>query len=87
MLKKYLMSYLLKKVYFYIIDTIYLSWKTTRIIIGPSSCRFYPSCSNYFREALKRFGPFYGTILFIKRFLRCNPFHEPGYDPLPLRRK
>ncbi len=49
------------------------------------NCRFYPSCSNYFIEAVERFGPLPGSILFLKRIIRCHPFNQGGYDPLPER--
>lgn len=49
----------------------------------PPSCRFYPSCSSYFIEALEKYGVLIGTFLGIKRILRCNPFFEGGIDPVP----
>lgn len=51
------------------------------------SCRFSPTCSNYAIEAIEIHGSIYGTILSIKRILRCNPFTNPGYDPVPKKRK
>ena len=49
---------------------------------GPC-CRFTPTCSAYSLEAIKKYGPFKGLILSIKRILKCNPFHDGGYDPVP----
>jgi len=49
----------------------------------PSACRFYPTCSAYAYEAVLRYGPFKGLWLAIKRILRCHPFHEGGFDPVP----
>jgi len=49
----------------------------------PMSCRFEPSCSRYAVEALRRHGPFRGTLLAVWRVLRCNPFNAGGYDPVP----
>ena len=46
-------------------------------------CRFYPTCSEYAITALERFGVLKGIILFIFRFLRCNPLFKGGYDPVP----
>ena len=49
----------------------------------PASCRFQPTCSSYFIEALKTYGLFKGFYLGIKRILSCNPWGKNGYDPLP----
>jgi len=49
----------------------------------PDSCRYYPTCSVYFIEAVKKYGPFKGSFLGIKRILRCHPGHPGGYDPVP----
>ncbi|MGI6097549.1 MAG: membrane protein insertion efficiency factor YidD [Dethiobacteria bacterium] len=46
------------------------------------SCRFYPTCSQYSLEAIQRYGALKGCYLFLKRILRCHPFHPGGYDPL-----
>ncbi len=48
----------------------------------PGKCRFYPTCSVYFIQALEKYGPFKGCLLGMKRILKCHPFHEGGYDPL-----
>ncbi len=50
-------------------------------------CRYIPTCSNYAIEAIKIHGSFYGTILTIKRILRCNPLGNSGYDPVPPKRR
>ena len=49
----------------------------------PRACRFYPTCSIYAEEALRRFGPVQGGALVMSRLSRCHPFHRGGYDPLP----
>ncbi|MCQ2583137.1 MAG: membrane protein insertion efficiency factor YidD [Treponema sp.] len=49
---------------------------------GPC-CRFTPTCSAYALEAIKKYGPIKGLYLSIRRILKCNPFHEGGYDPVP----
>ena len=49
----------------------------------PSSCRFEPTCSTYFIQALKTHGLFYGFYLGTKRILSCNPWGKSGYDPVP----
>lgn len=49
----------------------------------PPSCRFYPSCSMYAREAITRHGVWKGLRLTGWRLLRCQPFHPGGWDPVP----
>ncbi|MCI5829343.1 MAG: membrane protein insertion efficiency factor YidD [Treponema sp.] len=49
----------------------------------PDCCRYTPSCSQYAIEAIKKYGPFKGFYLAVRRILRCNPFFEGGYDPVP----
>jgi putative membrane protein insertion efficiency factor len=48
----------------------------------PSACRFYPTCSEYMLEAVRKYGVLKGTWLGLKRLGRCHPFHEGGYDPV-----
>lgn len=49
----------------------------------PSTCRFEPTCSSYFLEALKVHGLVKGSYLGIKRILSCHPWGKTGYDPVP----
>lgn len=49
----------------------------------PASCRYIPTCSQYALEAVKRFGARRGFLLAMRRLLRCNPFAQGGYDPVP----
>jgi hypothetical protein len=45
-------------------------------------CKYYPSCSEYTKQAIEKYGIFKGILLGIGRILRCNPFSKGGYDPL-----
>ncbi len=45
-----------------------------------NNCRFYPSCSDYAREALERHGSLRGSWLAVRRLCRCQPFHPGGID-------
>ena len=46
-------------------------------------CRFYPSCSTYALESIKKYGVMKGVYLATRRLMRCHPFHDGGYDPVP----
>ena len=48
----------------------------------PPVCRFTPTCSEYTRQAIEKYGAFKGLWLGIKRISRCHPWSEGGYDPL-----
>ena len=57
-----------------------------QLFISPllgNHCRFYPSCSQYAREALEQHGVMRGIWLALRRLLRCHPWHEGGIDPVP----
>ena len=45
-------------------------------------CKFYPTCSEYSKQALEKYGVGKGSLLSLKRILKCNPFSKGGYDPL-----
>ena len=49
----------------------------------PKMCRFTPSCSQYFIEALQIHGVIKGSYLGVRRLLRCHPWGKSGYDPVP----
>ena len=57
-----------------------------QVVLSPlfsGCCRFEPSCSNYMIEALQTHGALRGFCLGFRRLLRCHPFGESGYDPVP----
>ena len=49
----------------------------------PPNCRFVPSCSEYARQAVQKYGVCRGLWLGLRRLLRCHPFNPGGYDPVP----
>jgi putative membrane protein insertion efficiency factor len=49
----------------------------------PPACRYVPTCSEYAAEAVVRHGFWHGAALAAWRVLRCNPFAQGGYDPVP----
>ncbi len=48
-----------------------------------SNCRYTPTCSQYYIEAVRKYGPIKGNYIGIKRLLRCHPWGGHGYDPVP----
>ena len=71
----------MKKIIIFLIDTY-------KKILSPVGeyfgihCKYYPTCSQYMKEAIIKYGVVKGTFLGIKRIIRCNPFSKGGYDPL-----
>jgi putative membrane protein insertion efficiency factor len=59
---------------------LYKRWLSP--LLGPR-CRFHPSCSDYARIAVIRFGPWRGSLLAAWRLLRCQPLCPGGEDPVP----
>ena len=61
-------------------------WQKSRFLrysLNFSSCRFYPSCSDYFLKSIKKHGLFYGLVLSVKRIMKCHPLCAGGIDELP----
>jgi putative membrane protein insertion efficiency factor len=57
-----------------------------QLLLSPllgASCRFSPTCSQYGMEAIKKYGPFKGGWLTLKRIGSCHPWGRHGHDPVP----
>tara|TARA_B100000475_G_scaffold19821_1_gene13919 strand:+ start:342 stop:560 length:219 start_codon:yes stop_codon:yes gene_type:complete len=67
---------------FLVLKIIRVYQKYLSPLLGPS-CRFHPTCSEYTFQAIETYGVFRGSILAIKRILKCNPWGGSGADPLP----
>lgn len=65
---------------FLILIRFYQKW-ISRFL--PSSCRFYPSCSEYTFQAIEKYGVLKGGWMGVRRIGRCHPFHPGGFDPVP----
>lgn len=50
-----------------------------------NQCRFYPTCSEYARQAVETHGSLRGSALAAKRLCKCHPWHPGGFDPVPGR--
>jgi uncharacterized protein len=73
----------LKSIPAYILIFIIYIYRYTLSPFFGNQCRYYPTCSHYAEEALRTHGALSGGILAVKRILRCHPWHEGGYDPVP----
>ncbi len=49
---------------------------------GIKVCRYTPTCSEYTYQAVEKYGVLKGSVMGIKRILRCNPFSKGGHDPV-----
>ena len=68
----------MKKIFIYIIEKYQ---KYISPILG-DNCKYYPSCSEYTKQAIEKYGTLKGCFYGFKRILKCNPFSKGGYDPL-----
>jgi|TARA_Y100001001_G_C7754117_1_gene219082 putative membrane protein insertion efficiency factor len=59
-----------------------------QLVLSPwigNQCRFYPTCSEYARQAVETHGSLRGSALAAKRLCKCHPWHPGGFDPVPGR--
>jgi len=68
---------------FPVLALILLYQKTLSRALPGNTCRYYPSCSHYTYQAIFKFGVLRGGLMGIWRILRCNPFSQGGFDPVP----
>jgi len=59
------------------------AWQLLVAPVLPPACRYLPSCSHYAGEAICRHGPWLGSLLAVRRLMRCHPWGGSGYDPVP----
>lgn len=69
---------MLKKIF---IKLIKFYQKRISPLLG-NNCKYYPTCSEYTKQAIEKYGVVKGSIKGIIRILKCNPFSKGGYDPL-----
>jgi len=69
------------------ISTVFLVLiRAYQLLLSPmlgASCRYTPTCSQYAVEAIRRYGPFKGGLMAVKRISRCHPWGGHGHDPVP----
>lgn len=60
-----------------------ITFYQTLPISNHNACKFIPTCSEYTKEAIMEYGAYKGTVMGMKRIMRCNPWNLGGYDPVP----
>ena len=73
----------MKNIFIYPFLVIIKIYQTLISPLLPSTCRFSPTCSEYSKQSLIKYGLIKGSILSVKRILKCNPWGGNGYDPVP----
>lgn len=65
-----------------VLALIWMYQRSFSFLMG-RDCRFYPTCSHYTAEAVRRFGALRGGALGATRICRCHPWAQGGHDPVP----
>ena len=73
----------MKNIFIYPFLVIIRIYQTLISPLLPSTCRFSPTCSEYSKQSLIKYGLIKGSLLSVKRILKCNPWGGNGYDPVP----
>jgi hypothetical protein len=71
----------MKRVILYILE-LYKNFISPIFKTMGVECKYYPTCSEYAKLAIEKYGCIRGIYLSIKRIIKCNPFSKGGYDPL-----
>lgn len=71
----------MKKIILFLLR-VYKKWISPIFSQMGIHCKYYPTCSEYMRQAIVKYGIVKGVFLGLKRLIRCNPFSKGGYDPL-----
>lgn len=74
---------LIRKVFSYIFLALVYFYRYSISPLKPPTCRYSPTCSEYAILAIKKYGPFKGGWLALKRIARCHPWGGHGFDPVP----
>ena len=74
---------MIKRIVLYPILLLIKIYQTILSPILPSTCRYSPTCSEYTKQSLIKFGLIKGGLISIKRIIKCNPWGGNGYDPIP----
>lgn len=74
--------HIIKRILITLLD-IYKNFVSVALeVLFGKACRFTPTCSVYARQAIEKKGPLVGTVMAVKRVIRCNPLTPPGHDPV-----
>lgn len=71
----------MKKISIFLIN-LYKKFFSNELAKRGCNCKFYPTCSDYMKQAIEKYGFLKGFLKGVFRLLRCNPFSKGGYDPL-----